>query len=168
MPGFFRFKMISEKRGMKSITYRGSSIEKGGKQILRRKGFCAAVLAEISIENISYSLEKKGAGCYNFINEINFHWKASAFFFWLLTDNRYYKEIHMNLIVAPKNVDLKVLRVRDQKLDKSQITHLQNMGFVEGANCRVVSDVQGSVIVVIKGVRVGLGKDLAECIRVTV
>lgn len=35
MPGFFRFKMISKKRGMKSITDRGSSIEKGGKQILR-------------------------------------------------------------------------------------------------------------------------------------
>lgn len=74
----------------------------------------------------------------------------------------------MNLIVAPKNVDLKVLKVRDQKLDKSQVTHLQNMGFVEGAICRVVSDVQGSVIVIIKGVRVGLGKDLAECIRVIV
>ena len=73
----------------------------------------------------------------------------------------------MNLIVAPKNVDLKVIRVRDQKLDKSQITNLKNMGFVEVANCRVVSYVQGSVIVVIKGVRVGLGKDLAECIRVT-
>ena len=74
----------------------------------------------------------------------------------------------MNLIVAPKNVDLKVLRVRDQKLDKSQITHWQNLGFVEGANCRVVSEVQGSLIVIIKGVRVGLGKDLAECIRITV
>ncbi len=44
MPGFFRFKMISEKRGMKSITYRGSSIEKGGKQILRRKGALTIVL----------------------------------------------------------------------------------------------------------------------------
>ena len=74
----------------------------------------------------------------------------------------------MNLIVAPKNVDLKVLRVRDQKLDKSQITHLQNLGFVEGANCRVVSDVQGSLIVIIKGVRVCLGKDFVEFIRITV
>ncbi|MDD7363654.1 MAG: FeoA family protein [Peptoniphilus sp.] len=74
----------------------------------------------------------------------------------------------MNLLLAPKNVDLKVQKIRDNKLDKKQITHLQNLGFVEGANLRVISDVQGSVIVTIKGVRVGLGKDLAECIRVIV
>lgn len=67
MPGFFRFKRISEKRGMKSITYRGSSIEKGGKQILRRKSIVVAVLAEISIENLSYSLEKERNRCYNFL-----------------------------------------------------------------------------------------------------
>ncbi|CAC9925203.1 FeoA domain protein [Aedoeadaptatus coxii] len=73
----------------------------------------------------------------------------------------------MNLLLAPKDVDLKVQRIRDQKLDKNQIAHLQNLGFVEGANLRVVSDVQGSVIVIVKGVRVGLGKDLAECIRVS-
>lgn len=73
----------------------------------------------------------------------------------------------MNLLLAPKDVDLKVLKIRDRKLDKTQITHLQNLGFVEGANLRVVSDVQGSVIVIVKGVRVGLGKDLAECIRVS-
>lgn len=35
MPGFFRFKMISEKRGMKSITDRGTSIEKGGEKIMQ-------------------------------------------------------------------------------------------------------------------------------------
>ena len=73
----------------------------------------------------------------------------------------------MNLLLAPKDVDLKVQRIRDQKLDKNQIAQLQNLGFVEGANLRVVSDVQGSVIVIVKGVRVGLGKDLAECIRVS-
>lgn len=73
MPGFFRFKMISKKRGMKSITDRGSSIEKGGKQILRRKGFCAAVLAEIFIENLSYSLERDIVEWYNLRYEINFH-----------------------------------------------------------------------------------------------
>lgn len=67
MPGFFRFKMISKKRGMKSITDRGSSIEKGGKQILRRKSIVVAVLAEISIENLSYFLEKEWNGCYNFL-----------------------------------------------------------------------------------------------------
>lgn len=35
MPGFFHFKMISEKRRMKSIADRGSSIEKGGEKILQ-------------------------------------------------------------------------------------------------------------------------------------
>lgn len=72
----------------------------------------------------------------------------------------------MNLLLAPKNVDLKVQKVRDNKLDKKQMVHLQNLGFVEGADLRVLSDVQGSVIVTIKGVRVGLGRDLAESIRV--
>lgn len=64
MPGFFRFKMISEKK-RDEVDSGHSSIEKGGKQILRRKGFCAAVLAVISIENLSYSLEKEWNRCYN-------------------------------------------------------------------------------------------------------
>ena len=57
MPGFFRFKMIIGKRGMKSIADGSSGIEKGGKKILRRKGVVVAILAENSIENASYSLE---------------------------------------------------------------------------------------------------------------
>lgn len=72
----------------------------------------------------------------------------------------------MNLLLAPKDVDLKVLKIRTKRLDKQQMNHLQNLGFVEGADVRVISDVDGSVIVRVKGARIGLGRELAECIRV--
>ena len=44
--------------------------------------------------------------------------------------------------------------------------HLENMGFVSGANVTVISEAQGNVIVNIKNVRVAIGKDMANKIMV--
>lgn len=74
----------------------------------------------------------------------------------------------MNLLVAPKNVPLKVKKIKSNVISKSQLSHLNNLGFVEGADCVVITDVNGSIITNIKGTRIGLGEDLARQIRVDI
>ncbi len=44
--------------------------------------------------------------------------------------------------------------------------HLANMGFVEDAEITVISETAGNLIVLVKGTRVALGKELANKITV--
>ena len=44
--------------------------------------------------------------------------------------------------------------------------HLKDMGFVEGSNITVVSELGGSLIIEVKNVRVALGRDMAAKIMV--
>lgn len=74
----------------------------------------------------------------------------------------------MNLLIAPKNVQLRVRKIKSNDISKSQLSHLNNLGFVEGATCVVITDAKGSVITNIKGCRIGLGEDLAKRIRVDI
>lgn len=39
--------------------------------------------------------------------------------------------------------------------------HLENLGFVEGGQVTVVSEIDGNMIVLVRGARVALGKELA-------
>ncbi len=44
--------------------------------------------------------------------------------------------------------------------------HLENLGFVEGENVRVVSDISGNLIVQVKDARIALSRELAARILV--
>lgn len=44
--------------------------------------------------------------------------------------------------------------------------HLENLGFVEGAEVTVVQEIDGNIIVSVKGARIAIGKELAAKIIV--
>lgn len=44
--------------------------------------------------------------------------------------------------------------------------HLMDLGFVEGANIRIVSELGGSIITEVKNVRVALNRDMANKIMI--
>lgn len=68
----------------------------------------------------------------------------------------------MGLQLAPLDKDLNIIKVKNRKIPESQLRHLNNLGFVEGAKVRVVSESLGNLIVIVKGSRVAIGKDLAS------
>ena len=73
----------------------------------------------------------------------------------------------MNLLMIPKNVDFKIVKIKQNKLsDKNQYKHLENLGFVVGAVINVVSENGGNLIVKIKDSRVAIGRDIASAIIV--
>ncbi|MDO5712932.1 MAG: FeoA family protein [Tissierellia bacterium] len=67
----------------------------------------------------------------------------------------------MNLLMAPKEKVLRIIKVREKRSTDKQEKFLSNLGFVEGANISVITENRGNLIVNIKDSRVALGKDLA-------
>lgn len=67
-----------------------------------------------------------------------------------------------SLVMAPLNVNYKILRIKS--LGDSNITesHLANLGFVKDAVIKVVNENDGNLIVYVKDSRVALGKDIAK------
>ena len=73
----------------------------------------------------------------------------------------------MNLLMIPKNVDFKIVKIKQNKLNNlNQYRHLENLGFVEGAIISVVSENNGNLIVKVKDSRVAIGHDIASAIMV--
>ena len=69
----------------------------------------------------------------------------------------------MPLIIAPMNVDLKIKKVIvDEKLKK----HLQSLGITIDSEIKVIVNVNGNLIIVVKGVRLALDKGIAGKILV--
>lgn len=69
----------------------------------------------------------------------------------------------MPLIIAPMNVDLKIKKVIvDEKLKK----HLQSLGITIDSEIKVIDNVNGNLIIVVKGVRLALDKGIAGKILV--
>lgn len=73
----------------------------------------------------------------------------------------------MNLLMIPKNVNFKIIKIKQNKLNNlNQYKHLENLGFVVGAVINVVSENGGNLIVKIKDSRVAIGRDIASAIIV--
>ncbi len=69
----------------------------------------------------------------------------------------------MPIVIAPKDVELNVVKVvADDKTKK----HLQSLGLVVGTKLKVISSNGGNTIVVVKGVRLALNRDVASKILV--
>ncbi|WP_371683361.1 ferrous iron transport protein A [Olsenella sp. Marseille-P4559] len=62
------------------------------------------------------------------------------------------------LAMVSKGETIRVLKVRG---GASLRQHLSEMGFVEGAEVKVVSRVNGDVVVNVKGATFGIGRDMA-------
>ena len=72
----------------------------------------------------------------------------------------------LSLIMAPLNVNFKILRVKTLKNSSVTESHLANLGFVKGAVIKVVNENDCNLIVSIKDARVAIGKDIAKKILV--
>lgn len=72
----------------------------------------------------------------------------------------------LSLIMAPLNINFKILKVKSLKNSSVTESHLANLGFVKGAIIKVVNENDGNLIVSIKEARVAIGKDIAKKILV--
>lgn len=72
----------------------------------------------------------------------------------------------LSLIIAPLNINFKILKVKSLKNSSVTESHLANLGFVKGAVIKVVNENDGNLIVSIKDARVAIGKDIAKKILV--
>ena len=72
----------------------------------------------------------------------------------------------LGLVMAPLNVNYKILRIKS--LGDSNVTesHLVNLGFVKDTVIKVVNENDGNLIVYVKDSRVAIGKDIAKKILV--
>jgi ferrous iron transport protein A len=69
----------------------------------------------------------------------------------------------MPIVIAPRDVELTIVKVLvDEKTKK----HLQSLGVVVNGKISVISSNGGNVICVVKGVRLGLNRDIATKILV--
>lgn len=69
----------------------------------------------------------------------------------------------MTLSMADKGKELKVFKI----IGKDEIrTRLANLGFVAGAECTVINEINGSLITMIKDTRIALDKTLGNRIIV--
>lgn len=69
----------------------------------------------------------------------------------------------MPIVIAPTDVELTIVKVlADEKTKK----HLQSLGVVVNGKISVVSSNGGNVICIVKGVRLGLNRDVATKILV--
>jgi len=73
----------------------------------------------------------------------------------------------LSLVMAPLNVDFRIVRVKSLKNSNVTESHLANLGFVRGAIVKVLNENDGNLIVSIKGARVAIGKDIAKKIMVS-
>ena len=69
----------------------------------------------------------------------------------------------MNLLMAPVNTPLKIIKV---KMDGIQEWQLSNMGFVTESEIMIISESSGNLIVNVKDCRVAIGKEIAQKIVV--
>lgn len=72
----------------------------------------------------------------------------------------------LSLIMAPLNINFKILKVKSLKNSSVTESRLANLGFVKGAIIKVVNENDGNLIVSIKDARVAIGKDIAKKILV--
>lgn len=69
----------------------------------------------------------------------------------------------MPIVIAPLNVELSIVKVlSDEKTKK----HLQSLGVAVGGKISVLSSNGGNVVVIAKGVRLALNRDVASKILV--
>jgi len=71
----------------------------------------------------------------------------------------------MNLLMAPVNTPLKIIKV---KMEGSQERQLSSMGFVTESEIMVITENSGNLIVNVKDCRVAIGKEIAQKIVVRV
>lgn len=69
----------------------------------------------------------------------------------------------MPLCIAPVGEDVTISRIKGKE---ETIRFLGNLGFVNGATIKVVSESAGNLIVNVKDSRVALGRDMAKRIYV--
>lgn len=69
----------------------------------------------------------------------------------------------MPIFIAPHNTDLKVVKLL---LDDSTKKHLENLGITVGSKLQVLSSESGSVILLVKNVRLALDRNIAMKILV--
>ena len=72
----------------------------------------------------------------------------------------------LSLLMAPLNVNFKILRVKTLRNSDVTESHLANLGFVKGAVIKVVNENDGNLIVSIKDARVAIGKEKGKKIMV--
>ena len=64
----------------------------------------------------------------------------------------------MPLVIAPINIMLKVIKIlASEKVKK----HLENLGITKGSSLELLNNDGGNVILLVKGSRLALDKDLA-------
>lgn len=73
------------------------------------------------------------------------------------------KEEKMPIVIAPLNTNLKIVKVL---LDDKTKKHLESLGITIGGSLSIVSSNGGNVIVIVKGVRLALNRDVASKILV--
>lgn len=71
----------------------------------------------------------------------------------------------MNLLIAPVNTPLKIIKV---KMEGSQERQLSSMGFVTESEIMVITENSGNLIVNVKDCRVAIGKEIAQKIIVKI
>jgi ferrous iron transport protein A len=71
----------------------------------------------------------------------------------------------MPLVIAPQNVELKILKVLADEKDKK---HFESLGIATNQNITVLANNGGSVIVKIKEGRIALDRNIATKIVVTI
>ena len=69
----------------------------------------------------------------------------------------------MNLLMAPVNIPLKIIKVKMEGIQERQ---LSNMGFVAESEIMIISESSGNLIVNVKDCRVAIGKEIAQKIVV--
>ena len=65
----------------------------------------------------------------------------------------------MILTIAPLGVSLKIIKIRGKDAQQKQ---LANLGFVVDAEISIITELQGNLIINVKGCRVGIGKELSN------
>ncbi|MCR5422566.1 MAG: ferrous iron transport protein A [Bacilli bacterium] len=80
----------------------------------------------------------------------------------MLTD----EEVFMPVVVAPKNVLLKVMKIliKDEKTKR----HLENLGILVNSEFTILSESNGDIILRIKDTRLAINRDTALKILVAV
>ena len=71
----------------------------------------------------------------------------------------------MNLLMAPVNTPLKIIKV---KMEGRQERQLSSMGFVAESEIMVITENSGNLIVNVKDCRVAIGKEIAQKIIVKI
>ena len=69
----------------------------------------------------------------------------------------------MNLLTAPINTPLKIIKVKMEGIQERQ---LSKMGFVTESEIMIISESSGNLIVNVKDCRVAIGKEIAQKIVV--